>query len=123
MQRRQNQKFRYDRRLRGLARSLRTNGTRGEAILWKKLKARQLGWQFHRQVPVHRYILDFYCHELKLAIEVDGESHRLCPSEKDAERQRELEKRGIRVMRFTESQVRKEIDFVVDAIASAIGSQ
>lgn len=66
----------YSPALRKLARQLRKNGTLAEALLWREISRRKLGCEFHRQVPIHEYIVDFFCHELMLAIEIDGCSHR-----------------------------------------------
>ncbi|CAN5440822.1 hypothetical protein BH23BAC3_BH23BAC3_17010 [soil metagenome] len=65
----------YDPKLKMLARELRNNMTLCEVLLWQEIRDRKLGVQFHRQVTILRYIVDFYCHELQLAIEVDGQSH------------------------------------------------
>jgi cyclase len=54
---------------------LRKNPTEEEKILWERLKAKKLGVKFRRQHPIWNYIADFYCHELKLVIEVDGSIH------------------------------------------------
>lgn len=113
-----NQILPYDPALRGVARELRKNGTLGEVLLWTELRAKQLNCEFHRQVPIGHYIVDFYCHELKLAIEVDGSSHNHEDAlERDAERQRELEQLGVTVLRFMERDVRQQICVVVEAIA------
>ncbi len=61
--------------LRARAKYLRKNLTLSEVLIWKQIKNRALGVQFHRQVPMLDYIVDFYCHEIGLAIEVDGNSH------------------------------------------------
>ena len=116
-----NQILAYDPALRGVARELRKNGTLGEVLLWRELRAKQLNCEFHRQVPVGHYIVDFYCHELKLAIEVDGSSHNHEDAfERDAERQREVEQIGVTVLRFTERDVRQQIRRVVEAIAGHV---
>ena len=65
----------YNPKLKEFARQLRKNSTLSEVLLWEKLKQRSMGVQFHRQVPLLEYIVDFYCHELQLAIEIDGVSH------------------------------------------------
>ncbi|WP_421805015.1 endonuclease domain-containing protein [Flagellimonas sp.] len=65
----------YNPKLKEFARQLRKNSTLSEVLLWEKLKQRSMGIQFHRQVPLLEYIVDFYCHELQLAIEIDGVSH------------------------------------------------
>lgn len=61
--------------LKQLARELRKNSTLSEVLLWDELNKKKLGFEFHRQVPIKNYIVDFFCHELMLAIEVDGSSH------------------------------------------------
>jgi very-short-patch-repair endonuclease len=65
----------YNPKLKALAKKLRETMTISEAMLWKGLKQKQLGYDFDRQRPIHEHIVDFYCKELKLAIEIDGESH------------------------------------------------
>jgi very-short-patch-repair endonuclease len=107
----------YNPRLKKLARELRKNMTFGEVLLWQKLRGRQLGYQFHRQIPISEYIVDFYCHELFLAIEVDGSSHdHPDVAVSDLERQSEIEALGIHFLRFEEKEVRDDVDSVVDAL-------
>jgi very-short-patch-repair endonuclease len=107
----------YNPKLKKLARKLRKNMTLGEVLLWQKIRGRKLGYQFHRQIPIVNYIMDFFCHELQLAIEVDGSSHdHSQASEEDLERQTELEERGIRFLRFEEREVRKDINEVIQII-------
>ena len=66
----------YDPKLKELARQLRNDSTKTEIFLWLKLKGKQMyGYDFHRQKPIDHYILDFFCYELMLGIEVDGYSH------------------------------------------------
>jgi len=98
--------------------SLRRNMTRAEIVLWYSLKGKQLlGYKFRRQHGVDQYILDFYCPELNLAIEVDGESHSSGDARRrDAKRQKEIEVYGIRFLRFTDDEVLGNPDRVVDAI-------
>ena len=106
----------YGRVLKKTARKLRKNATPAEIILWKRIRNKQiLGYEFHRQVPVDNYIVDFYCHELSLAIEVDGSSHN-DRMEEDKKRQDKLESLGVRFLRFTEWDVRKDTDSIVLAI-------
>ena len=92
--------------------------TRAEIVLWYSLKGKQLlGYKFRRQHGVDQYILDFYCPELNLAIEVDGESHSSGDARRrDAKRQKEIEVYGIRFLRFTDDEVLGNPDRVVDAI-------
>lgn len=65
----------YNPNLKPLARKLRKDMTLSEVLLWQEIRKKSLGVEFHRQVPIDNYIVDFYCHELMLAVEVDGSSH------------------------------------------------
>jgi len=79
------------------------------------------GLKFRRQHPVHIFILDFYCHERKLAIEVDGGVHKAIEqSERDENRTYELEHIGISVLRFTNEEVEKHINEVLKRIEEAV---
>jgi len=88
--------------------------TKAEACLWKYvLKAKLTGYTFNRQRPVLNYIADFMCKELKLIIEVDGSVHDSEEAQaKDAIRQQNLEDAGFKVIRFTNEDVLKNIDWV-----------
>src|SRR3989339_1741071 len=91
-------------------RSLRTNMTKSERVLWSKLRRGQMGYKFRRQYSVGNYILDFYCDKLKLAIEVDGLTHydeKIY--ENDCERQKYLESLGIKVIRYNSEDIFKKI--------------
>ena len=89
------------------ARKLRREETTAEAILWEALRGRKfLNLKFRRQHPVYSYIADFYCHELKLVVEVDGGYHTEEEQiKKDEKRTLELEKAGVSVIRFTNKEV------------------
>lgn len=65
----------YNPKLLPLAKKLRANMTLSEVLLWNELKGKQLGFQFSRQIPIHNFIVDFYCKDLILALEIDGSSH------------------------------------------------
>jgi len=109
----------YNPKLKLLARELRNNSTKSEIILWNKIKKRSLGVEFHRQVPIDEYIVDFYCHELMLAIEVDGSTH-YYNFEKDDFRQKSLENIGIKVFRIEDKDIRFALNDVVRAIELTI---
>jgi very-short-patch-repair endonuclease len=95
------------------ARRLRKNSTPGEIELWKLIKNKQvLGFQFRRQRPIGSFIVDFYCKELKLAIEIDGSSHDY-KFEYDQMRQAKLEALGITFLRYSESDTKENSDYVV----------
>ena len=79
------------------------------------------GYKFRRQHPILIYVVDFYCHKLKLIIEIDGPIH---DSEKakqyDKKRQRHLEDLNLAVLRFTNDQIKNQIEFVIENISSFI---
>ena len=113
----------YNRNLKPLARQLRNEGTKGEAMLWfYALKARKMyGYQFNRQYPIGNYIVDFICRKLNLIIEIDGSSH-ISKSESDRERQDYLEGMGYTIMRFSEAEVVHRLDDVVEKLSYAVES-
>jgi very-short-patch-repair endonuclease len=101
---------------------LRKNMTLAELILWKKLKVRKnFNTKFRKQHPIDIFIVDFYCHEYKLVIEVDGDVHDNEElSEYDLGRTAELNKFGIRVIRFTNDQIIYNINSVITKILETI---
>jgi very-short-patch-repair endonuclease len=102
------------------ARELRKNSTLSEILLWQEIKERKLlGIRFHRQVPMLDFIVDFYCHELKLAIEIDGSSHN-DNYRYDASRQSEIEKYDIHFIRFDDLEVKKNFPNVLRALEQEI---
>ena len=100
------------------ARSLRGRHTDAENLLWMFLRDRRMaGFKFRRQHPLARYIIDFYCHEAKLAIELDGGGHNDAVSkEYDQLRSSELESAGIYVIRFWNNEVLKDCGAVLECI-------
>ena len=98
----------YDPWLKIFARKLRNNSTTSEIILWNHIKCKAYGVEFHRQVPILSYIVDFYCHELRLAIEIDGNSHDF-KYDYDKRRQKKLEKYKITFLRLTDLEVKREL--------------
>ena len=113
----------YNKTLQPFAHENRYQMTKAEACLWKyALRAKMMcGHTFNRQRPVLNYIADFMCKELKLIIEVDGYSHTLDEViEKDVIKQRDLEKAGFVVIRFTDEEVLKRIEDVKRAIELTI---
>ena len=106
----------YNLNLKSNSRQLRNNSTLSEVLLWKKLRAgAMMGFKFNRQKPLGNYIVDLYCKPLNLVIEIDGSSHDN-KFEKDCYRQRELEKLGMTVLRFSDLQVKKDINNVIRGI-------
>ena len=111
----------YNPKLKQLAKNLRNNSTLSEVLLWQHLKGKKMkGYDFHRQKPVGNYIVDFFCNELMLAIEIDGMSHDEKIDE-DTERQRRIESFGISFLRFNDLDVKKNMEGVVVAIEEWIG--
>ncbi|PIR87249.1 MAG: hypothetical protein COU11_01435 [Candidatus Harrisonbacteria bacterium CG10_big_fil_rev_8_21_14_0_10_49_15] len=113
-------KLHYGENLKPLARNLRKSGNLSEVILWNELKQDKLGYRFLRQRPIDRYIVDFYCGELNLAIEIDGAASHDTKIEKDVERQKNLESLGVRVLRFNDKDVRYNLAGVIQSIKSEI---
>jgi very-short-patch-repair endonuclease len=113
-------KLRYEPHLKPFARKLRKTSTLGEVLLWVELRQDKLGYRFLRQVPMDKYIVDFYCHKLRLAIEIDGAASHDQKVEEDEQRQKEIETRGISVIRFSEMNVRDNLSGVLGAIKSEI---
>ena len=106
----------YDPVLKEKARKLRNNSTFSEILLWNYLKRKHMkGYDFHRQKPIDNYIVDFFCNELYLAIEIDGESHYGNES-RDERRQKKLEKLGVQFLRFDDLEVVHNLDGVLKRI-------
>jgi len=106
----------YNPALKQKARELRNNSTTSEIKLWKFLKGKQMcGYDFHRQKPLDNYIVDFFCNELLLAIEIDGLSH-IGKEKYDEKRQQRLESLGIKFLRFEDEDVFYNIGKVLDDI-------
>ena len=101
------------------ARQLRRTMTLPEVLLWRQLRQRPGGMKFRRQHPVGPFVLDFYCDDLRLAIEVDGEAHnRGNRPERDENRDRWLREHGIEVLRIAASDVLKDMNAVTRFIAA-----
>lgn len=106
--------------LRELAKQLRQNSTLSEVLLWNELKNRKiLGYDFDRQKPLDSFIVDFYCKELMLAVEIDGDSHDYS-FEEDTKRQAALDKLGVRFLRFDDREVKQELNNVFRTIEAWI---
>ena len=106
----------YQKHLNSFARKLRRGGNLSEVILWNELKRDKLGFRFLRQRPIGKYIVDFFCHVLNLAIEVDGSASHDNKVERDQIRQEELELLGINILRFQDADVRYNLEGVVENI-------
>jgi very-short-patch-repair endonuclease len=92
-----------------------------EALLWRERRRRSLGRHIRRQHPIGPYVLDFYCDSGRLAIEVDGQAHRLAGTpEHDARRNAWLAARGIRTLRLPAVDVLKNLHQTVETIIAAL---
>ncbi len=106
----------YNKELKKLANQLRRSMTLSEVLLWKELKQKKiLGYDFDRQRPINNFIVDFYCKELQLAMEIDGDTH-IYRYDYDEERQKELEKLGVNFLRFEDIEVKKNMANVLRVI-------
>ena len=108
----------YNKELKTFARELRKNMTDAERLIWSKLRSKQIKrHQFYRQKILGNYIVDFFCPAAQLVIEIDGGQH--CTPEqvkKDTERDGHLASFGLTVLRFTDTEVLKNIDGVIERI-------
>ncbi|WP_104046994.1 endonuclease domain-containing protein [Vibrio jasicida] len=106
--------LKYQKKIRS---QLRSNMPKPEEVLWHKIRRKQLGVKFRRQHGIGRYIVDFYCAELSLVIEIDGDSHFSTEGkEKDTKRDAFIEALGIKVLRFTNEEVMKQTESVLERI-------
>ena len=105
-----------------LRRFLRRNLSKAEATMWRHLSHKQiLGYKFRRQYGVDQYSIDFYCPALKLAVEINGETHfRTGSKENDEKRQEHIEQYSIRFLRFTNEDVYGNLNGVLETIAGTI---
>ena len=111
-------KITYNPKLKQLARKLRNDSTMAEIKLWKELQNRRVyGNKFNRQKPIGDYIVDFFCNKLKLVIELDGYSHSFEDTiRKDEIKEQFLKDMGIRVLRFDDDEVMKDMTNVMSEI-------
>ena len=105
-----------------LARQLRERMTTAELLIWNKLKNNQFsGYKFRRQHPIHKFIVDFCCHELKLILEIDGKYHDAEEQKKeDFKRSELLQFQGLKEIRFTNEEIINDIDSVLKRLEQEI---
>jgi very-short-patch-repair endonuclease len=101
------------------ARELRRDMTPAEKSLWEELRANKLGVHFRRQQIVAGFIVDFYCHKSALIVEVDGDVHDL-QQEEDTRREKALSELGLRIVRFKNDEVLKNLSAVIEKIRRQI---
>jgi very-short-patch-repair endonuclease len=97
------------------AKELRREMTPAEKLLWKEVRAKKLGVRFRRQQIIAGFIVDFYCHNAALVVEVDGDIHDL-QQEEDARREKALRDMGLRIVRFRNDEILKNLSMVVERI-------
>lgn len=103
------------------AKRLRNDSTLGEIALWREIKNKKLGVRFSRQISIDQYIVDFYCKDLHLAIEVDGSIHfEEGHKQKDTIRQKRLESLGVKFIRFSDLDVKDNLSWVLLEIKELI---
>jgi very-short-patch-repair endonuclease len=110
----------------GFARANRKAATEAEAILWNALKNKQLGgFKFRRQHPLGNFILDFYCHEARLGIEVDGDYHlKPVQAEYDELRAEAIQSEGgVQILRFSNDAIFHGLADVLDSIFVALNQE
>lgn len=106
----------YNPKLKDFARKLRRDSTFTEIMLWNYLRGKQMrGYDFDRRRPIDNYIVDFYCKDLQLAIEVDGESH-YGNTERDEKKDKRLNELGVTVLRYDDLEIVHKLDKVVESI-------
>jgi len=108
----------FNKRLKPLARNLRSNMTDAEQLVWTKVRRKQISdCQFYRQKNIGNYIVDFYCPKAKLIVEIDGGRHYENDGiKKDRERDQYFQMLGFTVLRFSDIDVLKNVDGVVERI-------
>ena len=104
------------------AKQLRRKATKAEVVLWKEIRNGKLGGlKFRRQHPINNFIADFYCHEKKLIVELDGSIHDIDSAiDRDVERTRQLGELGIVVIRFKNVEVTEDVKSVLERIKQTI---
>ncbi len=108
----------FNTKLKPFARTLRSNMTDAEQLIWSKIRRKQISdFQFYRQKNIGHYIVDFYCPKGKLIVEIDGGQHyQIDGMKKDQKRDSYLQQLGFSVLRFSDIDALKNIDGVVERI-------
>jgi len=97
-----------------------SHGVVCEKLLWRKIKGSQIGYRFRRQFSIGRYVVDFYCPQLKLAVEIDGATHSTAIEINfDKERQNYLESLGITLKRYFNIDVKNNLQEVLNDLINA----
>ena len=99
-----------------IRRKLRKSATLHEIILWSRIRRNQLGYKFRRQHSIGKYIVDFYCPEKKLIIELDGGQHAEKQKDYDKQRDEYLKNLGFIIFRFWDSDINSNLEGVLQKI-------
>ena len=112
--------LRYNKRLKKYSRQLRKDVTDAEKALWSKIRGKQMkGCQFYRQKPIGNFIVDFYCPKANIVIELDGGQHyNVDGKARDIHRVAYIEDMGLRVLRFSDRDILKNLESVIEKIWS-----
>ena len=114
----------YNKNLKQHSKKLRKNMTEAEKKLWSNIRINKLGYWFYRQKPIGDYIVDFYCPGARLVIEVDGSQHLIGETiEYDRIRDDYLSSLGLKVLRFTNTNILTNVDGVVERIVDVINGK
>ena len=111
--------------LKKIRQKLRNNMPKSEKVFWQKIRGKQLGVKFRRQFSVENFILDFYSPEIKLGIEIDGDSHFISNANilKDCNRDNVLFKKySIKILRFTNTEVKENLEGCLEKLLREIGN-
>ena len=107
--------YKNKKQLKLIRQKLRKQETKPEKWVWFSIRNKKLGFKFRRQFSINNYVVDFYCHELKSIIEIDGSDH-LYRYEKDLIRQKYLKNLGYKIIRYTNKIVLSQLEFVIKDI-------
>ena len=112
--------LKYNKTLKKYSRQLRKDMTDAEKVLWSKIRGKQLKeCQFYRQKPIGNFIVDFYCQKANIVIELDGGQHYNAEGKtKDTQRDTYMEDMGLRVLRFSDRDIFKNLESVIEKIWS-----
>ena len=104
------------------ARRLRRRSSKAETKLWRRLRDRSLlGAKFRRQYPIGPYVVDFYCHVARLVVELDGGGHaQEAQKPRDVQRAADIQRLGVRVLRFWNGEVLSNVEGVLQRISAAL---
>ncbi len=104
------------------AKKLRNEMTEAEILMWEKLRSNRFhGYKFRRQHPINIYVVDFYCHQFNLIIEIDGEYHNETNQQKrDEGRTNDLNFQGMKILRFTNDEIKSDMNTVLKKIKEYI---